>query len=73
MTPCGATHNYRKPKIISYRRTKQSHAGKVNNTRLGVRMCGEGNIAQKLSPQYKKYELLYNMNAEELSLDKSIF
>ena len=52
---------------------EQSHDGKVNDTRWGVRMRGEGNIAQMVAQQYKKYGLLYNMNAEEWSLDTSIF
>ena len=52
---------------------EQSHDGKVNDSRWGVRMRGEGNIAQIVAQQYKKYGLLYNMNAEEWSLDKSIF
>jgi len=36
-------------------------------------MRGEGNIAQIVAQQYKKYGLLYNMNAEEWSLDTGIF
>ncbi len=52
---------------------EQSHNGKVNDTRWGVRMRGEGNIAQMVAQQYKKYGKLYNMNAEEWSLDSSIF
>jgi DNA repair photolyase len=50
-----------------------SHDGKVNDTRWGVRMRGEGNIAQMVAQQYKKYGKLYGMNAEEWSLDTSIF
>jgi DNA repair photolyase len=52
---------------------EQSHDGQVNDTRWGVRMRGEGNIAQMVAQQYKKYGKLYNMNAEEWSLDTSIF
>jgi DNA repair photolyase len=52
---------------------EQSHDGKVNDTRWGVRMRGEGNIAQMVAQQYKKYGKLYNMNAEEWSLDRSQF
>jgi len=52
---------------------EQSHDGKVNDTRWGVRMRGEGNIAQMVSQQYKKYGRLYGMNAEEWSLDTTIF
>ena len=42
-----------------------SHDGKVNDTRWGVRMRGEGNIAQMVAQQYKKYGKLYGMNAED--------
>ncbi|HEY6503675.1 MAG TPA: PA0069 family radical SAM protein [Chitinophagaceae bacterium] len=52
---------------------EQSHDGKVNDTRWGVRMRGEGNIAQMVAQQYKKYGKLYGMNAEEWHLDTSIF
>ncbi|NOT52782.1 MAG: PA0069 family radical SAM protein [Chitinophagaceae bacterium] len=52
---------------------EQSHDGKVNDTRWGVRMRGEGNIAQMVAQQYKKYGKLYGMNAEEWSLDRSKF
>lgn len=52
---------------------EQSHEGKVNDTRWGVRMRGEGSIAQMVAQQYKKYGKLYGMNAEEWSLDTSIF
>ena len=52
---------------------EQSHDGKVNDTRWGVRMRGEGSIAQMVAQQYKKYGKLYGMNAEEWSLDTSIF
>jgi DNA repair photolyase len=52
---------------------EQSHDGKVNDTRWGVRMRGEGNIAKLVSQQYKKYGKLYGMNAEEWSLDTTLF
>ena len=52
---------------------EQSHDGKVNDTRWGVRMRGEGNIAQMVAQQYKKYGKLYGMNAEEWSLNTEIF
>jgi len=35
-------------------------------------MRGEGNIAQMVAQQYKKYGKLYGMNAEEWSLNTSI-
>ena len=52
---------------------EQSHDGKVNDTRWGVRMRGEGNIAEMVAQQYKKYGKLYRMNAEEWSLDTTLF
>lgn len=52
---------------------EQSHDGKVNDTRWGVRMRGEGSIAQMASQQYKKYGKLYGLNAERWDLDTSIF
>jgi DNA repair photolyase len=52
---------------------QQSHDGKVNDSRWGVRMRGEGNIAQMVQQQYKKYGKLYGMNAEEWSLDTKKF
>lgn len=52
---------------------EQSHDGKVNDTRWGVRMRGEGHIAEMVAQQYKKYGKLYRMNAEEWSLDTTIF
>lgn len=52
---------------------EQSHNGKVNDSRWGVRMRGEGSIAELVAQQYKKYGKLYGMNAEEWSLDGSQF
>ena len=52
---------------------EQSHDGKVNDSRWGVRMRGEGSIADMVAQQYKKYGKLYNMNAEEWKLDTKIF
>lgn len=52
---------------------EQSHDGKVNDTRWGLRMRGEGSIAQMVAQQYRKYGKLYGMNAEEWSLDRTIF
>jgi DNA repair photolyase len=52
---------------------EQSHDGKVNDTRWGVRMRGEGSIAQIVAQQYKKYGKLYGMNEERWELDTKIF
>ena len=52
---------------------EQSHGGKVNDSQFGRRMRGEGNIADLVAQQYKKYGKLYGMNAEEWSLDTTQF
>ncbi|MES2893415.1 MAG: PA0069 family radical SAM protein [Bacteroidota bacterium] len=52
---------------------EQSHDGKVNDSRWGVRMRGEGAIAQMVAQQYSKYGKLYNLNAERWDLDCSKF
>jgi DNA repair photolyase len=52
---------------------EQSHDGKVNDSRWGVRMRGEGSIADLVAQQYKKYGKLYGMNVEEWELDTSKF
>jgi len=52
---------------------EQSHGGKVNDNRFGIRMKGEGPIAKLVSDQYKKYGKLYGMNTGEWSLDTTIF
>ena len=52
---------------------ESSHDGKVNDSRWGVRMRGEGNIAEIVRQQYKKYGKLYGMNAERWELDCSNF
>jgi DNA repair photolyase len=52
---------------------EQSHDGKVNDSRWGVRMRGEGAIAEMVSQQYKKYREKYNLNHERLELDTTKF
>lgn len=52
---------------------EQSHDGKVNDTRWGVRMRGEGAIAQLVSQQYKKYGQLYGLNQDRWELDIKSF
>lgn len=52
---------------------EKSHDGQVNDSRWGVRMRGEGPIAQLVAQQYRKYGKLYGMNAEDWSLDRSLF
>jgi DNA repair photolyase len=50
-----------------------SHDGKVNDSRWGVRMRGEGNIAQLVAQQYERYNKKYKLNAERWELDCSQF
>ncbi|TDH23278.1 PA0069 family radical SAM protein [Segetibacter sp. 3557_3] len=50
-----------------------SHGGKVNDSRWGVRMRGEGNIAEMVAQQYRKYTEKYGLNHERLDLDCSQF
>ena len=50
-----------------------SHDGKVNDSRWGVRMRGEGNIAELVAQQYKRYNQKYGLNAERWELDCSQF
>ena len=52
---------------------EQSHDGKVNDTRWGVRMRGEGSIAELVNQQYKKYGKLYGMNGERWKLNTDDF
>jgi DNA repair photolyase len=49
------------------------HNGKVNDSRWGVRMRGEGNIAEIVAQQYRKYTNKYGLNHERLELDCSNF
>lgn len=50
-----------------------SHGGKVNDSRWGVRMRGEGNIAEIVGMQYRKYTNKYGLNHERLELDTTRF
>lgn len=50
-----------------------SHNGQVNDSRFGVRMRGEGNIADMVAMQYRKYTNKYGLNDERLDLDCSLF
>ena len=52
---------------------ENSHDGKVNDSRWGIRMRGEGNIAELVNQQYKKYGKLYGLNAERWELDCTRF
>lgn len=50
-----------------------SHDGKVNDSRWGVRMRGEGSIADMVNQQYKKYGKLYGLNEDRWELNTSDF
>ena len=52
---------------------EQSHNGQVNDSRWGVRMRGEGDIAEMVAQQYRTYSKLYRMNADETDLDTTNF
>ncbi len=52
---------------------EQSHDGKVNDSRWGLRMRGEGAIANIIAQQYKKYGKMYHMNEGRQGLDTTIF
>lgn len=52
---------------------QSGHGGQVNDSRYGVRMRGEGPIADLVRQQYKKYVQKYNLNQERIALDSSQF
>ncbi len=52
---------------------EDSHNGKVNDSRWGVRMRGEGPLAELIKQQFNKYNKMYGLNAERWGLDCSRF
>jgi DNA repair photolyase len=50
-----------------------SHNGKVNDSRWGVRMRGEGGIAKMVNDQYHTYTKKYGLGHERLEVDCSRF
>ncbi|MBC7902109.1 MAG: PA0069 family radical SAM protein, partial [Gemmatimonadaceae bacterium] len=52
---------------------EDGHGGTVNDSRFGTRMRGEGNIAEMVAQQYRKYSQLYGLQAERWDLDTSLF
>ena len=50
-----------------------SHDGKVNDSRWGVRMRGEGSIAKMVNDQYHTYTKKYGLQHERLGVDCSQF
>lgn len=52
---------------------ENAHNGKVNDSRFGIRMRGEGPIADLVRQQFMKYNKLYGLNAERWNLDTTQF
>jgi DNA repair photolyase len=52
---------------------QHGHGGQVNDSRFGLRMRGEGPIANLVNQQFKKYNKLYGLNAERWELDSGKF
>ncbi|HEX6333645.1 MAG TPA: PA0069 family radical SAM protein [Flavisolibacter sp.] len=50
-----------------------SHDGKVNDSRWGVRMRGEGSIAKMVNDQYHTYTRKFSLGHERLGVDCSNF
>ncbi len=49
------------------------HNGKVNDSRFGTRMTGEGNLAKLIAQQFDRYTEKYGLNNEKMGLDCSLF
>src|SRR5258708_10584778 len=43
---------------------ENSHDGKVNDSRFGVRMRGEGNISERVNQHYNNYAKIYIVNSD---------
>lgn len=52
---------------------ENAHNGKVNDSRFGVRMRGEGPIADLVRQQFRKYNKIYGLNDERWELDTTQF
>ena len=52
---------------------ESGHGGQVNDSRYGLRMRGEGPVADLIRQQYKTYNKLYHLNDERWELDGSLF
>ncbi len=52
---------------------ENAHDGKVNDSRYGIRMRGEGPIADLVRQQFRKYNKIYGLNAERWNLDSNQF
>ena len=49
------------------------HDGKVNDSRFGARMRGEGNLADIIADQFKIYSKKYGLTREKLDVDSAKF
>ena len=49
------------------------HGGKVNDSRFGDRMRGDGNIAQMIRDNFKLHCKLNNLNESRVELNSSLF
>jgi DNA repair photolyase len=52
---------------------KDAHGGSLNDSRPGVRMKGEGNIANIINAQFKLYVKKYGFNTDQIQLNTSAF
>lgn len=52
---------------------EQGHGGKVNDSRFGLRMRGEGPMADIINQQFKKYTQKFNLNKDNWQPDCSKF
>jgi DNA repair photolyase len=52
---------------------EEGHGGKVNDSRFGKRMRGEGVMADLLSQQLKKFSKIYGFHQERWQLDTQLF
>lgn len=52
---------------------EHSHGGKVNDSRWGIRMRGEGPMAEIVKQQFVKYNKMYGLNDERWELDTTKF
>ncbi|MBY0482723.1 MAG: PA0069 family radical SAM protein [Chitinophagaceae bacterium] len=52
---------------------QHAHGGTVNDSRFGLRMRGQGPIADLVKQQFVKYNKLYKLNQESFELNTEIF
>jgi DNA repair photolyase len=52
---------------------EDGHGGKVSDSRFGVRMQGDGPMAEIIRQQFRKYAALYRRDDQRWSLDSSQF